>query len=158
MIEYQKQKEYYNLESKDYDLNSECKSNLYLIISKELSLSNEQTSMLSNFEHLTYEMVNGNKSTLRLAELKSFVKVRSNPTIRNGKRTFKKIPTLKEDLLQKVDVVADEPVKPRYYRSHPTVPVSDITNRDTNSTTELEMGDGNISNGSFGDDQMDTSS
>ena len=129
MEQYQKQNEYYDMESKDYAINTKCKAKLVSIISEETTTPSDQdASTYRKLQDLTDAIINANKSSLHLNKLKAFVKVRSEAIIKNGKCTFKNIPTLKDDLLCKVVAVAKNPVDLCFYKVHPTMPTSDAMN------------------------------
>ena len=88
---------------------------------------------------LTLSMVMSNKASILLSEAKAFVKVRSVASVSKGKRSFKNIPTLKNDLLKKVVDMIDCDVHPRFYSS-PVKPTP-LVNEDVVS---MEDGSGGV--------------
>ena len=169
MVEYRKAQQLYDSETKDYVMNKRCKNKLvdialkyYMAVNRSTQITSTVSPLLANMNRsfrdvcngLTLDLIICNKSSILLHEAKAFVKVRSTAVVNRGRRTYKNIPLLKDDLLLRVFELLQHPVYPRYYRS-PVQPVDSLTT----STNPMEdtIGDNVVHDGTVVhlDSQMD---
>ena len=106
--EYNVRKKQFDSEQRKHDLNIACEKKLVQIIIKTIGTDSLVTSVnQSNIEfqsvqdHLTLSVLQENLSSLRINELKAFVKVRSQRTMKRGKISFGNVPTHKDMLVKK---------------------------------------------------------
>ena len=142
LICYLKMKQLYDTETQDYVLNKRCENKLMDIVAtyrRQLAHSSLATTTVNplpvmmnvSFKEtctgITLDLVLANKSTILLPEAQAFVKVRCDRVVVRGRRVFRNIPQLKNDILAKVVVMVEVVVKPRH---HP-LPVEPVmpTNR-----------------------------
>ena len=161
----------YQNETKDYVFNKKCENKLvdimmeYNNIQQRVHTSNVTaiplpTGMNVDFKEvcngLTLEFLLSKKSTILLPEARAFVRVRSDTVVIRGKRTFKNIPTLKDDLLARMIELIDHSVHPRFYclPQEPINPVSEESGPLERRSDELDGADGNVSDGDYGDADM----
>ena len=136
MEQYQRLKRLYDEETKDYVFNRRCENKLMDIMTDfrsrmatsagaSATVTPSHIPMNSSFTSvcngLTLDIIMSNKAAILLPEARAFVKVRSAAVVNRGKRTFRNIPTLKVDLLNKLFEMINCDVSTRFY-SMPVMP------------------------------------
>ena len=140
---YQKKLSLYQLEEKEYETNKSCEMKLMSLYDEHIyktTLDTDNTtvtttsttsapkesfsSFTSMADMLTYTIVKEYKGKINIlkCDLKAFVRVRSNRTIKKGKITYLNVPDLKELLLVKAIGMCCNTVKERFYKERPAPP------------------------------------
>ena len=114
MMQYERLVSLYDAETKDYVLNKRCEDKLVDIAvsccrpmshadHSSFTVTPLPTDVNLNFKEacngLTLGMVLSKKSLILLPEARAFIRVRSDSSVVRGKRSFKNIPSLKDDML-----------------------------------------------------------
>ena len=133
----------FETEDKIYEGNKVCEMKLMAIFDElcfqqSMDNSNTDTSAASMLppnnekidtfncmaDKLTYSMVKNYKGKINLlkTDMKSFVRVRSDRVIRNGKITYISIPDLKDELLKKLIEFRTKDVADKAHKVRPLLP------------------------------------
>lgn len=143
LMEYRKKMVNFETEDKIYEGNKVCEMKLMAIFDElcfqqSMDNSNTDTSAASMLpphnekidtfncmaDKLTYSMVKNYKGKINLlkTDMKSFVRVRSDRVIRNGKITYISIPDLKDELLKKLIEFRTKDVADKAHKVRPLLP------------------------------------
>ena len=144
MVVYRKKLNLFKVEDKDYKANEECEKKLMAIydsiINRRNTNHNTTNTITTSYqptesEHftaafgsmsdmITYDMVNGyhGKVNIMKADMKAFVRVRSNIIVHNGKSTYPGIPDWKNELLLKLVELCNKVLNEKVYGSPPILP------------------------------------
>ena len=159
LVVYEKQKEHYlkliqlyKNETKDCVNNKKCENKLVNIMLQYNCILNPSSSVdlailsptftTSTFKevccNMTIDLLMSKKLCILLHEDRAFVKVCSKTFVVHGKRTFKNMSVLKDDMLQRVIELINEDLNPRFYSVpvEPTVPVVEPSNAVVNDNNE----------------------
>ena len=143
MVVFRKKMNLFKIEDKDYKANEECEKKLMAIygsIINKRNTNNTTNTITTSYqptesEHftvsfgsmsdmITYDMVNGyhGKVNIMKADMKAFVRVRSNIIVHNGKSTYPGIPDWKNELLLKLVELCNKVLNEKVYGSPPILP------------------------------------
>ena len=144
MIEFEKKLRLYENEDKEYERNKLCEMKLMALYDEHShqqqnhgnhntsttisNLSTHNNEHLVSFpcmsDRLTYNMMKEYKGKINMlkCDIKSFVRVRSDRTVRNGKITYLHIPDLKDDLLKKLIELRNTDIKEKVHNAPPVMP------------------------------------
>ena len=145
MVIYRKKLNQFEVEDKDYKRNEECEKKLMTIYDSIINGRNTNNHNTTNAittsyqatesEHftaafgsmsdmITYDMVSGYRGSVNVmkADMKAFVRVRSNRIVRNGKSTYPGIPDRKKELLLKLVELRNKVLNEKVYGSPPILP------------------------------------
>ena len=144
MVEFEKKLRLYENEDKEYERNKLCEMKLMALYDEHshqqqnhgnhntsttisnLSTHNEEhlVSFPCVSDRLTYNMMKEYKGKINMlkCDIKSFVRVRSDRTVRNGKITYLHIPDLKDDLLKKLIELRNTDIKEKVHNAPPVMP------------------------------------
>ena len=146
MVIYRKKLNLFEVEDKDYKKNEECEKKLMTIYASTTNQKNtdnnnnttnttttsyqptENEHLMAAFgsmsDMITYDMVSGYHGSVNVmkADMKAFVRVRSNRIVRNGKSTYPGIPDRKKELLLKLVELSHKVPNEKVYGSPPVLP------------------------------------
>ena len=144
MVIYRRKLALFEAEEKEYESNKVCEMKLMCLFeelqNKEIECNHDDTSITTSrlptfsennntfdcmCNRLTYNMVKGYKGkvTMLKCDMKSFVRVRSERLIRNGKISYLNVPDLKEDLLLQLIQVRNTAKTNRVHEAPPALPI-----------------------------------
>ena len=97
-------------------------------------------------EGLTLEILNDRKKSILCNEAKAFIRVRSNVSYVRGRLTYQDVPDRKDEVIQKVVLIAHNPVNTRFFQLPPQMPLIPEENRtgmmlDVDDVEELDEGE-----------------
>ena len=147
VAQYQKQKQLYDSETKDLELNEICEKKLYQIMMKHRHIVQAEGSQSLSFHDMCKDMdisvIMENKKTILSVEAKAFIKVRSEARVSRGRISYKNLPDLKDDVLAKVVETIAVPVRGRLIPLPPIMPSMDARRMATvdidDHTDDMEM-------------------
>ena len=91
--------------------------------------SSQNQELLMTFhdisEDITYDILQMNKKHILSAEAKAFIRVRSERYMSRGYLTYRDVPALKDDVFTKLVSIRSAPVKERFFRVAPVMPVEE---------------------------------